>query len=61
MWQRRGIMVYKQGYIKKGVNPLTDKITNTQRYSVIQDWELPLFKEETGIQFIEAILETTFV
>jgi len=55
MWQRRGIMVYKQGYIKKGVNPLTEEITNTQRYRVIQDWELPLFKEETGIRFIHGV------
>ena len=61
MWQRRGIMVYKQGYVRKGVNPLTDKITSTKRYRVTQDWELPLFKEETGIKFIETLLETTFV
>jgi len=60
VWQRRGIMVYKQGYIKKGVNPLTDEITKTQRYRVVQDWELPIFKEETGIQFLKTILETTF-
>jgi tRNA(His) guanylyltransferase len=56
-WQRRGILVYKQKYEKPGHNPLTGEITKAKRTRIIQDWELPIFKTETGFRLIEGIIQ----
>lgn len=56
-WQRRGILVYRQKYSKTGFNPLTEETTAAQRTKLIQNWEPPIFKTETGDSFIRKIIE----
>lgn len=56
VWQRRGILVYRERYTTKGVDPRTGEETTTSRSRVIQDWEVPRFTTEEGTEFIEKLL-----
>lgn len=56
-WQRRGILVYKSNISTSCIDPLTGKETITQKARIIQNWELPLFKNKTGFQLIEGIIQ----
>lgn len=59
VWQRRGIMVYKQKFEKEGHNPLTGEDSKVFRSKIIHDWELPLFKSDEGEQFITSIIQAS--
>lgn len=59
VWQRRGIMVYKQKFEKEGHNPLTGEDSKVFRSKIINDWELPLFKSDEGEQFITSIIQAS--
>ncbi|MGQ9507297.1 MAG: tRNA(His) guanylyltransferase Thg1 family protein [Candidatus Bathycorpusculaceae bacterium] len=50
-WQRRGILLYKQPFIKK-VNNQTVK-----RWRISEKWDLPLFTSKDGIKLIKDILQ----
>lgn len=47
-WQRRGILVAKQGYEKEGYNPNAATHVTVTRYNVVQRWDLPLFASKEG-------------
>jgi len=52
-WQRRGILIYKQPFLKKAKNhPVT-------RWKVEEHWKLPLFTSREGVKLIQQILEWT--
>jgi len=53
LWQRRGILVYKQPFLKKVENCL---IT---RWKIRENWNLPLFTSKNGTQLIQQILKWT--
>lgn len=54
-WQRRGIIVTKRGYEKQGYDPKTTRYVTSERYKVVQLWDLPLFKSEEGQKFISEL------
>ncbi|MCL7413489.1 MAG: tRNA 5'-guanylyltransferase [ANME-2 cluster archaeon] len=56
LWQRRGIMVYKQKFEKPGHNPITGEDSTVFRSKIIDDWELPMFKSDEGEQLINSII-----
>ncbi|MEW6070961.1 MAG: tRNA(His) guanylyltransferase Thg1 family protein, partial [Candidatus Thermoplasmatota archaeon] len=47
-WQERGILVYKESYIKKGYNPITKEYVEVKRYKVKENCHLPWFGSEDG-------------
>ena len=58
-WQRRGILVYRQQYAKPGLNQVTEEKTRAKSTAVIQDWDIPIFKNKTGVRLIKSILQST--
>jgi len=52
-WQRRGILVYKQPFLKRTGNNFVT------RWRIKVDWNLPLFTSENGVKLIKQILEWT--
>ncbi len=58
-WQRRGILVYRQIYEKKGYNPLKGTETLTKRSQVKVDWQPPIFKSTEGEKLLDSILKNT--
>jgi tRNA(His) 5'-end guanylyltransferase len=55
-WQRRGIMVFTEEYEISGYNPILGKETRSLRRKVTQKWEVPNFKSEEGISFLEKLI-----
>jgi len=52
-WQRRGILTYKQPFLKKTKN------NSVERWRFKEDWNLPLFTSKDGAKLIQGILEWT--
>ncbi|MEM3699889.1 MAG: tRNA(His) guanylyltransferase Thg1 family protein [Candidatus Bathyarchaeia archaeon] len=50
-WQRRGILLYKQPFIKKSHNQVV------KRWKINEEWDLPLFTAREGIKLIRELLE----
>ncbi|HIH75537.1 MAG TPA: tRNA 5'-guanylyltransferase [Methanosarcina sp.] len=55
-WQRRGIMLYKEGQEISGFNPVSGERVKSLRRKIIQNWELPKFKSEEGTLFLEKLI-----
>jgi len=55
-WQRRGIIVSKEVREISGFNPVSGKEEKSLRRKVIQNWEIPKFKSEEGIPFLEKLI-----
>ena len=53
-WQKRGIGVYWDTYIKQGFNPITGKTENAERRTLKVDTALPIREEYAG--FIKKLL-----
>jgi tRNA(His) 5'-end guanylyltransferase len=51
LWQRRGMLLYKQPYPKK----VEDQCVT--RWRLYENWNLPLFYSEEGVKLIQQILE----
>ncbi len=52
-WQRRGILIYKQPFLKRTKN------SSAERWRLKENWNLPLFRSKDGAKLIERILEWT--
>lgn len=52
-WQRRGILVYKQPFLRKVENRFVT------RWKINENWKLPLFTSGDGVKLIKQILEWT--
>jgi tRNA(His) guanylyltransferase len=52
-WQRRGILVYKQLFLREVENCFVT------RWKINENWELPLFTSRDGAKLIKQILEWT--
>lgn len=57
-WQRNGILLYKQRYLKTGYNPIKKKKVKVWRSKVVSDWSPPLFKEKTGKELVRKCLNS---
>lgn len=55
-WQRRGVIISKEEYEISGFNPILDKETKSLRRRVIQNWEIPNFKSEEGMAFLQKLI-----
>lgn len=55
-WQRRGVLISKEEYEISGFNPVLGKETRSLRRKVIQNWEIPNFKSEQGMAFLQKLI-----
>ncbi|RXA20413.1 tRNA 5'-guanylyltransferase [Methanosarcina sp. MSH10X1] len=55
-WQRRGVIISKKEYEISGFNPLLGKEVKSLRRRVFQDWEIPNFKSEEGVAFLQKLI-----
>ena len=53
-WQKRGIGVYWDTFLKQGFNPITGKTETAERRTLKVDWEIPLREEYAS--FIAGLL-----
>jgi len=58
-WQKRGVGMYWEPYLKQNKNPLTGQIVEAQRRRIKVDLELPM-KDEYGA-FIRSIIEASMI
>lgn len=56
VWQRRGVLLYTERYLKQGYNPLTRKRVTAQRRRVVTDWKPPLFASRAGKALVKSIV-----
>ena len=52
-WQRRGILIYKQPFLKRTENGLVE------RWKLEECWNLPVFTSKKGAELVQRILEWT--
>ena len=57
VWQRRGILIYREAYEKKGFDGVTGRTIEAQRFKIVQDWNVPRFTAPEGRQMIEALTD----
>jgi len=50
-WQRRGILIHKEPFLKRAENSLVE------RWKLKEDWSLPRFTSKNGAKIIQQILE----
>lgn len=55
-WQRRGVLVCRQGVTKRGYNPVTGTDVIAERHVVRVIRDLPLFSSPEGSDFLESLL-----
>jgi tRNA(His) 5'-end guanylyltransferase len=55
-WQRRGIIISKEECEISGFNPVYGKEVKSMRRRITQNWEIPKFKSEEGITFLEKLI-----
>ena len=55
-WQRRGIIIRREAYMKTGYNPVEEKEVLTQRKKVTADYGPPLFHTDEGKDYISKII-----
>ena len=55
-WQRRGIIISTEEYEISGFNPVLGKEMKSLRRKVIQNWEVPNFKSEEGMELLEKLI-----
>lgn len=56
-WQKRGVGLYWETYVKKGVNPITEREESAVRQRIKIDYDLPM--KEDYSQFILGILRNS--
>ncbi|MPM60620.1 hypothetical protein SDC9_107472 [bioreactor metagenome] len=55
-WQRKGIVIHKKEYEISGFNPVSGKEAKSLRRKITQNWEIPKFKSEEGITYLEKLI-----
>ncbi len=55
-WQRRGIIISNEEHEIQGFNPVSGKEEKSLRKKITQNWEIPKFKSEDGIPFLEKLI-----
>jgi tRNA(His) guanylyltransferase len=55
-WQRRGVIISKEEYEISGFNPVLGKEARSLRRRVIQNWEIPNFKSDEGMAFLQKLI-----
>ncbi len=55
-WQRRGVMLYKEAYMKEGRDPRKGKKVLAERKRVVSNWEIPIFGAPEGRTFLEGFV-----
>lgn len=54
-WQRRGALLYREGCVKEGYNPLTGETVLATRTCIREPEETPLFSSEEGVALIRSL------
>lgn len=58
-WQRRGILLYFEEYLKESTNKLSGKRVLTIRRKLVENWELPIFNSPEGENLISKIIRSS--
>ncbi len=56
VWQRCGVLIYREKYEKTGFDPIRKIEVKTRRMRIIQEWNTPIFKSEEGKKVMIQIL-----
>ncbi len=56
VWQRCGILIYRETYEKTGYDPIKKVEVKAQRTKIIQEWDTPIFKTEEGRKLIDRLV-----
>ncbi|MEM9443942.1 MAG: tRNA(His) guanylyltransferase Thg1 family protein [Verrucomicrobiota bacterium] len=56
-WQKRGVGLYWEKYLKQGLNPKTGETVNSERNRITIDYELPMKDEYSN--YIETIIKNS--
>jgi tRNA(His) 5'-end guanylyltransferase len=56
-WQRRGVLLYKEKYKKKGYDPVKKKSVIVTRFRVKENWEMPAFNSKEGKGFLDKLFK----
>lgn len=56
-WQRRGILLYFEGFFKRSVNKLTGEKVLAVRRKLIENWDLPIFNSPEGEKLLHEIIK----
>ncbi|MGP8322013.1 MAG: tRNA(His) guanylyltransferase Thg1 family protein [Methanosarcinaceae archaeon] len=59
VWQRRGIVIYKEEYGIAGFNPVKNVNTKSMRTRVVQNWDIPIFNSNEGNAFLKDHIKAT--
>lgn len=54
-WQRRGTLLYREGYTKEGYNPMTGETVLVTRTRIRELEETPLFSTAEGAALIQSL------
>ncbi len=55
-WQRRGVVIHKEGYVIEGFNPVENVETESMRTRVVQNWDVPIFNSDEGNAFLNELI-----
>jgi tRNA(His) 5'-end guanylyltransferase len=56
-WQRNGLLMYKERYLKTGWDPIKKKKVRVERWRLKIDWSPPLFREKAGKTLLKKALQ----
>jgi len=56
-WQRRGVLLYKEGYKKKVYDPIKKKSVIVTRNRIKENWKIPAFNSKEGRKFLDKMLK----
>ncbi len=56
VWQRCGILVYREKYEKSGYDPIKKIFVTALRTKVVQEWDTPIFKTEEGQELVSRLI-----
>lgn len=55
-WHRRGILIHREGYMKRGYDPIRQIEVTVNRKRIVQNWNLPVFASEEGFLMMEGLV-----
>lgn len=56
-WHRRGVMVHRDECVKCGYDPVRGVEVTANRKKVVQNWNLPIFASDDGVELVRRLVE----
>lgn len=58
VWQRCGVLVFREMYEKQGFDPVKKADVTTQRTKIVQEWDTPIFNTDKGRDLTNRLLSS---